>query len=142
MRLPTLALALLVFSSAAFADLTDIRSEKNLEKRADRAIDHAESLAHDLKKTYENESWDATKNVLAEIAQSMELAFASLTETGKSARRSPKHFKKAELKSRDILRRLDAVHTAVAVDDREAVDKVRARVQKVHDDLLQAIMSK
>ncbi len=142
MRLATLALALFAISSAAVADLTAIRSEKNLEKRAGLAIEHAESLARNLKKTYETESWEATKKVLDEIAEATELSYASLTETGKNARRSPKHFKKAELKSREILRRLDAVHVAVAVDDRGPVDIVRARVLKVHDDLLQAIMSK
>ncbi len=71
----------------------------------------------------------------------MELSFQSLEETGKSARNN-KYYKRAELRTRELLRRLDGLRDLVGFEERSLVEKVRDRVAEVHDDLLKGIMSK
>jgi hypothetical protein len=65
-----------------------------------------------------------------------------LRQTGKNPSRSPKHFKYAELKTRDLLRKLDSFREAMSVTDRPVVDRVIGAVQKIHDALLDGIMGK
>jgi hypothetical protein len=72
----------------------------------------------------------------------VDLAYQALEETGKDARRNPKPFKRAELKTRELLRRLDGIRELVGYEDRALVDKIRDRVAEVHDNLLKGIMSK
>jgi hypothetical protein len=56
--------------------------------------------------------------------------------------RNNKYFKKAELRTRELIRRLDGLAHLVSVDERDAVGKVREHVAEVHDNLLKGIMSK
>ena len=72
----------------------------------------------------------------------MDLAYQSLVDAGKSARRNPKFFKRAELKTRELMRRLAGLAQAVDADERAFVMSVHDRVAKVHDDLIQDIMQK
>jgi hypothetical protein len=110
---------------------------ENLEKQADQAIDQAARLAKELKASYDSGDW---KKTLEGIAASAESGRGLLKDSGKSGRKSPKYYKRAELKTREILRRLETFSADVSVDDREPVEKIRARVQKVHDELLSEIM--
>ena len=61
-------------------------------------------------------------------------------ETGKDPRRNPKWFKKAEIDTRDLLKQLDALEYDMNFNDRPVLEKVKARVQQVHDDLLVGLM--
>jgi len=70
----------------------------------------------------------------------VELAEASLHETGKNPRKSPKWFKRAESSTRDLLRRLDSFQQAMDAADRPMLDAVKAKVQQVHDDLLLGVL--
>jgi hypothetical protein len=79
---------------------------------------------------------------LEEVQQSVELAETSLNQTGKNPSRSPKHFKQAELKTRDLLRKLDGFRHEMSVADRAVADRVVDAVQKIHDALLDGIMGK
>ena len=79
---------------------------------------------------------------MEELRDSVDLAYQSLVDSGKSARRSPKFFKRAELKTRELMRRLEGLVQAVDSDDRTFVESVRDRVSKVHDDLIKDIMQK
>ena len=74
------------------------------------------------------------------IGESVELAETSLHETGKNPRKSPKWFKRAESSTRELLRRLDAFQQAMDVTDRPLLDAVKAKVQQVHDDLLEGVL--
>lgn len=134
------SLLLLAFLAAAPPDLNSIRKEPKFEKRADLAIDFGERLAGQLSKMYDTAEWSEVQKRLEEIAQAAELSLAALRDSGKNARRSPKHFKRSELKSRSILRRLESFHTQVNFDDRAPVVAVIARVRKVQEALLHEIM--
>jgi len=72
----------------------------------------------------------------------VELADQALKQTGKNPIRSPKHFEHAELKTREVLRRLDGFRDEMSVADRSVLDRVVSAVQKVHDALLEGIMGK
>jgi hypothetical protein len=76
------------------------------------------------------------------LRDSVDLAYQSLVDSGKSARRNPKFFKRAELKTRELMRRLEGLLQAVDSDDRPFVESVRDQVSKVHDNLIQDIMQK
>jgi hypothetical protein len=141
MTAPALYLiAFALFGPAAPADLGAIRKEPKFEKRADLAIDYAERLAGGLSKMYETAGWDDVQKRLNEIGDAAELCMQALRDSGKNARKSPKHFKRSELKARAILRRLESFHTLVSFDDRGPVEAVLARVRKVHEALLYEIM--
>ncbi len=70
------------------------------------------------------------------------LAYASLKETGKNPIKHPRHFKSAELKTRALLRQLANFREDISIEDQPALDKVKAIVEKVHDDLLIGIMER
>ena len=71
----------------------------------------------------------------------MELAWHSLTDTGKYARNN-KYFKRAEVRTRELMRRLDGLRNVAAAEEQPAVEKVRERVSEIHDELIQGIMGK
>ena len=130
-----------LFAAVVMAQGLDlIKNEPNLEKRAGRATDHATKLVGQARHAYQQGQLKDAVAALNELAEAVELAEKWLKETGKNASRSPKHFKRAELASRGIVKRLDSFIHDMAIDDSEAAEKARARVRKVQEDLLAAIM--
>jgi len=121
-------------------DLAAIKLEPNLERRSELALGNA-SAAMDVARDASSDEVKL-KPALEELRDSVDLAYQSLVDSGKSARRSPKFFKRAELKTRELMRRLEGLAQAVDADDRVFVESVRERVSKVHDDLIQNIMQK
>src|SRR6185295_11973769 len=122
-------------------DLAAIRLEPNLEKRSDLALDHAKvalDAARDAEAAGEE---DKLKAALKDALDSVELSWNSLQETGKYARNN-NGFKKAEVRTREMLRRLDGLRDLAAFEDKAEVEKVRTRVAEVHDDLIRKIMGK
>jgi hypothetical protein len=123
-------------------DLASVKLEPNLERRSERALDNASvamDTARDVSTAGEPEK---VKAALEELRDSVDLAYQSLVESGKSARRNPKFFKRAELKTRELMRRLEGLVQAADSEDRAFVESVRERVSKVHDDLIKDIMQK
>ena len=123
-------------------DLAAIKQEPNLERRSERALENASAAMDAARDASTAGDPEKTKAGLEELRDSVDLAYQSLTESGKSARRNPKFFKSAELKTRQLMRRLDGLAQAVDAEERGFVEKVRERVSKVHDDLIQDIMQK
>jgi hypothetical protein len=121
-------------------DLAAIRQEPNLERRSDLALGNASAAMDTARDAAADDV--KLKAALTELRESVDLAYQSLVESGKSARRNPKFFKRAELKTRELMRRLEGLAQAVDADDRVFVENVRERVSKVHDDLIQDIMQK
>ena len=138
-RLATLA-AVLALAGSARADLKQAMAEQNLEKRSQLALANAASAYKSARASYEKGENDKVAAAVAEVQDSVDLAFKSLTDTGKDPRKSPKWFKKAEIETRDLLKRLDAFDHEMSFSDRPMLEKVKARVQQVHDDLLVGLM--
>ena len=85
---------------------------------------------------------DGTKEEALEVQDSVVLAYEALRDTGKDPRRSPKFFKKAEVTTRQLLRRIDGLIDSMSSSDRGILVMVRDRVADIHEDLLNGIMKK
>ena len=123
-------------------DLARLESEPHLEKRARGALDNAEDALKEAQNAYKKSDLSATDARLREVQQSVEIVEVSLKQTGKNPSRSPKNFKHAEMKTRGLLRRLDGFREQMSVVDRPMIEPVIAKVQQVHDTLLDGIMGK
>jgi hypothetical protein len=122
------------------ADLAQVKAEPNLEKRSKLALDYAEQSLKEGRAAYGNGDNAKATALIAQVREAVELAENSLKETGKNPRRSPKYFKKAEIETRALLKRVEAFQDEMNVADRPTLDPLRAKVQQVHDDLLMGIM--
>jgi len=123
-------------------DLAHVQSEGNPERRSRAALDNAEEAVRSAHESYVKGDVASTSARLEEVEQSVELADSALKQTGKNPSRNPKYFKQAELKSRGLLRRLDAFREEMSVADRETMDRVIGTVQRTHDAWLDGIMGK
>jgi hypothetical protein len=123
-------------------DLAAVNAEANLEKRADKALDHAALLMSTLRDTYNAGDMKKLGDVLDEITASVELCRKSLEDSHKNARRSPKYFKKAEIRTHDFERRLERFQRDMGAMDRSIADKTIDHVRKVHEGLLNDMMGK
>ncbi|HEY1758809.1 MAG TPA: hypothetical protein VGG72_25780 [Bryobacteraceae bacterium] len=132
----------LILVLALAFDLTTIQTEPNLEKRSERALDNANLALDAARDDYNSGNFDKSQNELQEVCDSVDLAYQSLSDTGKDPRKDPRFFKRAELRTRELLRRLEGVGQGMSQIDRGTLDKVRARISEVHDNLLNGIMTK
>jgi hypothetical protein len=131
---------MLLACAPVMADLAQVRAEPNLEKRAHAALDNAERALKASRKAYDAGDLQQTQALLDEVKDSVGLAEESLNATGKNPIKSPRHFKYAEIKTEDLLRKLNGLSQDMNVADRAMADPVKARLQEVHDSLLQGIM--
>ena len=123
------------------ADLAQVRAEPNLEKRSRAALELAERSLKASRQAYAAGDMQQAAALLDEMEQSVDLAEASLKRTGKDPIKSPKHFKYAEIKTVDLLRKIEAYSQDMSVLDRPMVEKAKEKVQEVHDRLLHGIMT-
>jgi hypothetical protein len=133
-------LAVCLAPAALQADLQKARAESNLEKRSSLALANAAAAYQAARSAYQKGDNDAVAAAAAEILESVDLAHTSLTQTGKNPRKSPKWFKKAEIETRDLSRKLESLEQEMSFTERPVLEKVKARVQQVHDDLLLGLM--
>ena len=124
----------------ARAELDQARAEPNLEKRSKLALDNATVELKAARDAYRAGDTPVTVTKVREVEESVELAYTSLTDTGKNPRKSPKYFKQAEMATRELSRKLDDFQHEMSYNDRSNLDAVRAKVQQVHDDLLTGLM--
>jgi hypothetical protein len=134
------ALFAIAGAAALQADLKKALAEPDLEKRSKLAIDNAVAAYQTARDAYQEGEIEQAQAAIEEIEQSVDLAYQSLTDTGKNPRRSPKWFKSAELATRDLARRIASFQDQMSYTDRALLDKVKARVQQVHDELLLGLM--
>lgn len=132
----------LSLAAAAGGDLPKIKTEPNVEKRIRLALDNADRSLTEAREAYDKGEFADTSGALVEVKESVELADASLKQSGKKANRSPKWFKYAELKTSELLRRLDNFEAGMSFSDRPMIQPVKSSIQRVHDALLDAIMGK
>ena len=142
MRVIRIMAALLALSAAAplRADLKKALAEPDLGKRSKLALDNAFAAYQAARDAYRKDDMQQTQASIDEVGQSVDLAYQSLDDTGKNPRKSPTWFKKAELATRDLSRRLASFEDEMSYPDRPMLEKLKARVQQVHDDLLLGLM--
>jgi hypothetical protein len=130
----------LALAGSSRADLSRALKEPNLEKRSGLALQNAAAAYKDARAAYDKGETERAAKLIAEIQESVELAHTSLQQTGKNPRRSPKWFKRAEIETRDLLKRLDAFEHDMSFSDRPMLEKVKSRVHRIHDELLVGLM--
>ena len=123
------------------ADLASVKSEANLERRSEVALDYAHQQVDTVRDAFNAGESAKAQAAIDECAQAVDVAYQALSDTGKNPRNS-KYFKKAELRTRELMRRLDGLAQTLSVDDRDPVTRLRDHVAEVHDNLLKGIMSK
>lgn len=126
---------------AMLFDLAAVRSEPALDKRALRAFDHAFQMLMDARKEMEA-GGDKVPAQMEELGDAAELALETLDELGKPRGRHGGTYKKAELRARDLLRRLATFRQDSPFEERTAVAEAEKRVLQVQDRLLGAIMGR
>jgi hypothetical protein len=131
--------ALLILLLAA--DLSSLKSEANLERRSELALDYANQSIDAARDAYSAGDAAKMQAALSETGDAVDVSYQALSDTGKNPRNN-KFFKRAELRTRELMRRLDGLAQTVSVDDRDPVTKLREHIAEVHDNLLKGIMSK
>ncbi len=122
------------------ADLKAALAERDLGKRSKLALDNAGAALKEAREAYQTGEDKALAAAALEIEESVSLAWDSLESTGKNPRKSPRWFKQAEIETRNLLKKLDTLQHDMGFEDRPVLDKAKARLQKVHDDLLKGVM--
>lgn len=134
------ALAVVLLSGGwLHADLKRALAEPNLERRSGLALENAAAALKSARAAYERGDNDEVAKAAAEILESVELASTSLSQSGKNPRRSS-WYKKAEISTRDLSRRIQDFQDQMSYFDRPLLDKVKTRVQQVHEELLLGVM--
>ncbi len=122
--------------------LAGIRAEKDMERRYTKAIDLAVSQVAAARLKYENGLLEDFRSSLILVEKSVRLCDETVRSSGKDPAKSPKHFKRAEQKIREIIRKLSGLETAVSVEDREVVRKVRQNLQQLQEELVMDIVGR
>ncbi|MBM3787526.1 MAG: hypothetical protein FJW30_24485 [Acidobacteria bacterium] len=133
-------LLLATLLTAFGADLAAVKSEPNLEKRAEKALVYAGELITAMRAELDRGDLEKIKEHLREFQGGIDLCVDSLDATGKNARRNPKHFKRAEMRMRELNRRLQTFRFDLGVDDRPLLDDVTTHVGKRIDELVNATL--
>jgi hypothetical protein len=135
-----IALAVLLLTGGCLrADLKRAMAETNLEKRSGLALENASAALKLARAAYDKEDNEEVAKDAAEVLESVDLAAESLKQSGKDPRRSA-WYKKAEISTRDLSRRIQDFQDQMSYGDRPLLDKVKARVQEVHEQLLLGVM--
>ena len=134
-------LFLTMTASLLAVDLTAIRSEPNLERRAHLALEHATESFEEAKSAYAAGNVDKAGSELLDMQNAVEIAHVALNETGKNPRRHVHPFKQAETETHALLRRIEGLENSMDVEDRKLIEGPRAKVQEVHDEWLTDIIS-
>ena len=122
------------------ADLKAALAERDLGKRSKLALDSANSALKQAREAYEHGESAAVAASAQELEESVSLAWDSLESTGKDPRKSPRWFKPAEIETRNLLKKVETLQHDMAFEDRPVLEAAKARLQKVHDDLLTGLM--
>jgi hypothetical protein len=135
--------AIILVSAFAFAMAevpSAVLAEKDPERRSELALKAADEQITAASK--DPADVKALTQHLGGIEELARFSYTSLQDSGKRASRNPKYFKRAELKLRSMMRRLDTLEQEVAAEDRPAVGKLRTSMSEIRDQILHDIMSK
>lgn len=134
-------LSLLLFTLLSI-DLDAVKAEPILEKRAQRALDCAQERLTEARKHYEAGADAAFAKALQQTAEAAEYSLTSLEEIGKHPSRNVRHYKPAEMRVRELLRRITTLRNDASIEQRPAVIECEKRLSAVHETLLDGVMSR
>lgn len=82
------------------------------------------------------------KATLETAADLTEFALSTLESMGKPPHKNGSNYKKIELKTREFLRRAEAIRKEASIDDRPSLEAAFNRINAVHEKVLEGVMSK
>ena len=135
-----LAVGLISAGLPLHADLKAALAEHDLGKRSKLALENAGAALKTAREAYQLGDNPRVAAAAREFQESVDLAWDSLESTGKNPRKSPRWFKQAEIETRNLLKKLETLQHDMSFEDRAVLDNAKARLQKVHDDLLTGLM--
>lgn len=123
-------------------DLQAVKAEPNPDRRAEIAIDNANTALDRAKKLYADGEYKASQESVFEVRDSVELCAEALKATGKDPRKNAKQFKKIEIRIQALVRRVKGFAQSVSIEDRAAVVKVQERLEEINDEIVSGIFTK
>ena len=120
----------------------EILAEKAFDKRAELALKQADEEISAAAKTYSDGDMKAFRSHVEAVGELVEFTLKSLQDSGMRGGKRTKNFKRAELKMRSLLRRLETLEIQVSADDRPSVEQVQKVVSEAREHVLYDIMSK
>ena len=124
----------------ALALLVILFQQPNLEQQARLSLDKADKALAEAKSAYANHDLELTRKSVETMLGEVLAAEKSLADTRKDARRSPKQFKLGEMRTREMLKRIDSLENDMDIDERAFVAEAKVKVQAIHDEWLLGIM--
>ncbi len=122
-------------------DLTTARNEPNLEKRSELAMKNADTALTSLRDAAQKGDDAMLKAAMDEVRDSVNMALLSLEQSKANPRRSSS-YKKAEMTTEQLVRRLDSILQTLSIVDQEAIKPLRVHVADAHEQILTEIMKK
>ncbi|HEX4278384.1 MAG TPA: hypothetical protein VHZ74_23680 [Bryobacteraceae bacterium] len=132
----------LLLAAPAPTSLGQVKAEPNPEKRARAAIDYASLAEKNTEAAYAKGDMENLAAELQNIETSFQTANEAFSASGKTPGRNPGPFKYAEMHSRELLIRLGDLEQRMDVGERGPIDRVKAKVQEIHDAWFEGIMGK
>lgn len=122
--------------------LEEVKSEPNLEKRSQKALDFAaHALDQARKLSSGGGSMGELEALLKDVVDGVELSLKSLRDTGKKPSKLSRQYKRGELKSREMLRLLENLVLALSFDSRPPAEAARDKINGLHEEFLLAVMT-
>jgi hypothetical protein len=136
-------LLLLALVAVGWGQVPDaVKAEPNLEKRYWAALDAGQKALDEARVAMNAGAGAELLGKAKEAGDCVEYAMESLEAMGKHPSQNGRNYKRAELRTRDLLRRIDTLAKDAGIDEREAVQVVQKRIGAVHDKLIEGVMSR
>ncbi len=135
------ALAWAVAAPAQTSGLDRIRRSPDPERRSRQALEFAQVQLDAAIDAYRENDTGGGEAALDLIGDAVELVAESLRSTGKHPRRHPRHFKHAEIRTRQLLEQLRDARRDAHLQDQGDFDDPIERVERANAELLLGIMS-
>jgi hypothetical protein len=124
------------------SSLDQVKAEPNAERRARAAIDYAAMAEKNAEAGFDKGDTAGVESGLKNVEASFDLAKEAFAASGKTPGRNPGPFKYAEVHSRELLIRLGDLEQRMDASDRELVERVKGKIQEIHDAWFEGIMGK
>lgn len=115
------------------ADLASIKADPDPARRGQKALEYLNARIADARAAMEQPA--ALKAAADEMVASAETAGEAYSHVRKTS-----DIKKAEVRTREILRKIETLRQDVPVDDRALVETAEAKVRALQESLLQYVL--
>lgn len=141
--------AVLAFCAAALSclraehpGLARIEAIADLERRSRESLEFALAEFEAAVTAFGAGDLERGRNALDAVGKAVEMAVDSLQSTGKHPRRHPRHFKRAEIRTRKLLGQMRQAQGKAYLEDQGDFEAAIQRVEKANGILLLGIMSR